>query len=69
MLSILFAPFSLLAACSVLFLIVVPVILLDDRLRGRKWTRTQKVLAALSGVLAVLFGGLIAYLYAIERGM
>ena len=69
MLSILFAPFTLLVGGVVLFLVVVPVMLLDDRRRGTKWTKTQKLLAALSGVLIVLFGGLVAYVYAIEHGI
>jgi len=68
MLPILFAPFTLLACSVVLFLVIVPVMLLDDRRRGTKWTKTQKALAALSGVLIVLFGGLVAYVYAIEHG-
>ena len=69
MLPILFAPFTLLAGCIVLFLVVVPVMLLDDRRRGIKWARTKKVLAALSVGLIVLFVGLVAYVYAIEHGM
>ncbi len=68
MLSVLFAPILLLAAITVLFLIVVPLTLLDDRRRGIKWTRTRRLLAALSGLLILLVSGLIAYSYAIERG-
>lgn len=68
MLSILFAPFWLLAACIILFLIVTPIMLIDDRRRGTEWTRTRKLLAAVSGVLFVLVAGLIAWAYAIGRG-
>ena len=69
MLSIFFAPISLLAACTVLFLIVVPLTLLDDRRRGIKWTRTRELLAVLSGMLILLVSGLVLYSYAVERGL
>ena len=69
MLSILFAPFTFLVAGSVLFLIVVPLVLLDDRRRGIKWTKTRRLLAALSGVLILLVGCLVAWSYAVERGI
>ena len=67
--SLLVSPFTILAVCIVLFLIVVPLMLLDDSRRGAKWTRGRKVLAMVSGVLFLLVACFFAVSVAIEQGI